>query len=158
MNLKDLLNELRNCKCFRELDETKNFCAFFMIRDLEKKTDKIQLDYFLPDKKRIAVFEHPFSSAKIPDDKIEGIDEQTTDIIINIEHLEEIIKNSLERNKINISPSKIIAILKENVWNLTVLDNFLSVVRFKINALTGEETPIEKNAIFDFVRVEKIKD
>ena len=158
MKLTDCLQEVAELASYKSLKEKNlamTFCAFFLIRDLEKNLDKIQLDFFLPEEKKIAVFEHPFFDFKISEDKIESIESQSTQLVVDIDRIEQKTLNCLMKNKIEIVPNKIIAILKNNVWNVTVMDKFLSVVRVKIDAASGKEISVEKKGIFDFVKIEK---
>jgi hypothetical protein len=158
MKIEELIIELKNKDCYKEAKrQFPNFffCAAFIIIDLEQKNKKIQLDFFLPNENKIISFEHPFENFKKHDDKINNINKQPLIIKINIEHLEETIKNILDKNNIKNSPSKIIAILKNNEWNITAMDSVFGISRIKIDAISGKEISFEKGSLLDFMGIKK---
>ena len=57
-------------KNFKTENPTTFFVAGFFVIDLESKTESIQLDFFLPDQDKIAIFEHPFDKPKISEEEI----------------------------------------------------------------------------------------
>ena len=74
---------------------------------------------------------------------------------VDIIDLERFCKNILEEKEIKITPTKIIAILKENLWNITCMDDFLGIIRIKINSSSGELISIDKGSLIDFIGVKK---
>ena len=148
MKVQDLIEELQEkqeYKTFQEKNPDTFFAAAFLILDLENKTEQIQLDYFLPQQNKIAAFSHPFTEPKIHDDmisvkegkttpsEIKPMTKQTTQIKIDIDDLEPKCKELIKENNSSIAPTKIIAILKDDTWNLTCMDNALGIVRIKHN-------------------------
>ena len=158
MELKDLITELKEKECYKEFKK-KNpnsyFCAGFFILDLEKREEKIQLDFFLPNEEKMSSFEFPFTEAKNHEEKIQPLKGQTTEIKIDIDDLEKTCKEIIKKNKSKINPTKIIAIIKEDNWNLTCMDNHLGIIRINVNALTGEETLFDKGSLMDFMGIKK---
>lgn len=158
MKVKDLLEELYEKECYKKfIDENPSafFAAAFFIIDLKQKTETIQLDFFLPEQKKIAGFEYPFVEAKIFDEEMKSMESQTTDVKIDIDDLEPVCKEIIKNNDSLIIPTKIIAILKDNQWNLTCMDDMLGIVRIKINAINGEQIDFNKGSLMDFMGIKK---
>lgn len=170
MKTKDLIEELEETKeynLFKEQNPDTFFAAAFLILDLKNKTEQIQLDYFLPKQNNIAAFSHPFTEPKIHDDvisvqkgqtvpaKIKPMTKQTTEIKIDIDDLEPKCKELIKENNSSIAPTKIIAILKDDIWNLTCMDDMLGIVRVKINAISGEAQDFNKGGLMDFMGIKK---
>jgi len=158
MKVQDLLTELQETqsyKNFKVQNPEAFFAAAFFIIDLENKTEQIQLDFFLPSQNKIAAFEHPFNEPKIHDDEIKQMQPQSTEIKIDIDDLESTSKRLIKENESAIVPTKIIAILKENQWNLTCMDNSLGIVRIKLHAKSGEQTEFNKGSLMDFMGIKK---
>jgi len=172
MKIKALINELKNTKHFKDFKQ-KNpdsfFTAAFLILNLENPSEhQIQLDYFTPSTKQIAAFSKPFKSEpKIHNDiisikkgqttpkPIESMTPQSTEIKLDIENLESEIKKIIEENNSKVSPTKIIAILKDEIWNLTCMDNALGIVRIKINPKTSKLIDFNKGSLMDFMGMKK---
>ena len=127
----------------------------------------IQLDYFLPKENKIAAFEFPFTEPKIHDNIISiekgqttkakpiPMQKQTTEIKIDIDDLATTCNKIIKENDSNLKPTKIIAILKDDIWNLTCMDNALGIIRIKINATTGEQIDFNKGSLMDFMGIKK---
>tara|TARA_B100001964_G_C14136351_1_gene555334 strand:- start:443 stop:922 length:480 start_codon:yes stop_codon:yes gene_type:complete len=158
MKVQDLLSELQETqhyKNFKSQNPESFFAAAFFILDLEAKTEKIQLDFFLPNQKKIASFEHPWNEVKIHDDEIKPMQPQSTEIKIGIDDLESTCKKIIKENESAIVPTKIIAILRDNQWNLTCMDNALGIVRIKLDAKSGEQVDFNKGSLMDFMGIKK---
>ena len=170
MKIQDLIEELQETngyKTFQEQNPDTFFAAAFLILDTENKTEQIQLDYFLPSQKNIAAFSHPFAEPKIHDDmisvkegqttpaEIKPMTKQTAEIKIDIDDLESKCKELIKENNSSIAPTKIIAILKDDIWNLTCMDNMLGIVRIRINAISGEVQDFNKGGLMDFMGIKK---
>jgi hypothetical protein len=158
MRIQNLLEELQNkpkYKTFQSQNPDTFFAAAFLILDLENETEQIQLDFFLPQQNKIATFSHPFSQPKIHEDKIENMQPQTTEIKIDIDHLEEKCKQLIKENNHPMNPTKIIAILRDDIWNLTCMDNALGITRIKINAISEKLKTFDKGSLTDFMRIDK---
>ncbi|MFH0808799.1 MAG: hypothetical protein V1888_04255 [archaeon] len=183
MKVQDLIQELEEkpeYKIFKKQNPDTFFAAAFLILDLENKTEQIQLDYYLPKQKAIAAFCYPFAEPKIHSDiisvkegqttpaKIEQMKTQTTKIKIDIDDLAPKCKELIKENNLlqysairgtpsgaNINPTKIIAILKDDIWNLTCMDNLLGIVRIKLNAISEELLDFNKGGLMDFMGIKK---
>lgn len=170
MKIKDLTIELEDNSHFQKFKNENPdayFCAAFLILNLDKKSEQIQLDYYIPKENKIAAFEFPFNEPKIHEElistkdgettgkKIEQLPKQTLNLKIDIDDLPSISKETILENESQIKPTKIIAILKENIWNLTCMDNMLGIVRIKINAISGEVENFSKGSLMDFMGIRK---
>lgn len=171
MKVKDLLEELQEKQEYNTFKEQSNesfFAAAFLILDLEQKTEQIQLDFFLPKENKIAAFSHPFTSPQIHDNIIsvskqgatepatpQPMQKQTTEIKTDIDDLESQSNQIIKENESALKPTKIIAILKDDTWNLTCMDNVLGIVRIKINAISGETIDFNKGSLMDFMGMKK---
>lgn len=170
MKTKDLVNELEDkevYKNFKEKYPDSFFSAGFFILNLQDKSEQLQLDYFLPSESKIAAFEFPFSEPKIHDEIISVKNGQTVgkeiseqksqslDLEIDIDDLENKSLEIIKENSSSVNPTKIIAILKDDIWNLTCMDNMLGIIRIKINAKTGETVNFNKGSLMDFMGIRK---
>ncbi|MFH1522133.1 MAG: hypothetical protein ABIF18_04205 [archaeon] len=170
MKVQDLLDELQEKECYRKFkseNPSAFFSAGFFILDLKEKTEIIQLDFFLPEQNRacpnqsksqisegkIVAFEHPFQGPKIFDEEIKEMQGQTTDIKIDIDDLGPTCKTIIRENGSAIILEKIIAILKDNFWNLTCMDDMLGIVRIKLDAITGEQIDFKKGSLMDMMGI-----
>jgi len=80
---------------------------------------------------------------------------QTIKIQTDIDDLESKCKQLIKENNSNITPTKIIAILKDDQWNLTCMDNALGIIRIKLNATTDELLEFNKGSLMDFMGIKK---
>jgi len=139
MKLKELLEQLKEKDCYKEFKEQYPNSFFtaglFMLSKAEKEGDKLQLDFFIPEKKNIASFEYPFNSVIIHKDPIESSKPiENLDLKADIMDLKEIAKKETGRES-----AKIIAVLQNGEWNTTCLDG-VSIKRIRVNAYSGEVT------------------
>ena len=159
MKVKDLLTELKETSFYKEfLEENKDafFSAGFFIIDLEKKSETLQLDFFIKSRKKVAAFEFPWKNPKIHDDKIESMEPQDlNNLAFDIDDLEEKANESIKAHNGVLNPTKIIAIIKGNEWNLTCMDNSLGIIGIKYNSITGEETSYNSDSLMNIVKIEK---
>ena len=158
MKVKDLLEELEdnaNYKKFKSDNPSTFFAAAFFILDLKQKSETIQLDFFLPEKNRIVAFEYPYKEPKTFDEEIKLMQPQTTNVKIDIDDLESVCGTAIKKNGSAIIPTKIIAILKDNQWNLTCMNDMLGIVRIKTDAITGKQIEFNKGSLMDFMEIKK---
>jgi len=171
MKIYDILQELKESKYYKKF-KLENSDAFFsvafLILDLGNKTESIQLDFYIPGKNKIAAFEFPFGEPKIHDNvisigrsgevepsEIEPMRPQTYEVKIDIDDLALKCKKIIKESGSNIIPTKIIAILKDDLWNLTCMDNALGIVRIKIDAIREDIFKFEKGSLMDFMGIKK---
>jgi hypothetical protein len=169
MKVKDLVSELEDKDFFKKFanENESFFMAAFIVLDLKEKSEKIQLDYFIKDENKIAAFEFPFEKYIIHDELV-GVDKgktvgkeiteqtkQSTELKIDIDDLESKALEIISENESDIRPTKIISILKDNIWNLTCMNEVLGMVRIKLNAVTGELVDFSKGSLMDFMGIKK---
>ena len=160
MKLCQLLQELKETETYKNFTKENPeafFAVGFFILDLEKETETFQLDFFIPEKKQITSFEFPFKESKTHEDKIENLEEQSTELKIDIDNIENEANKIIKENNSSIKPTKIIATISKNQWNLTCMDNALGIVQLKINSKTGEQDSFNKGSLMDFIGVQKKK-
>ena len=154
MKFKELINELKEKESYKKFisENPDSFiCAgFFILSSGEKEGDKVQVNMFIPSKKRIATFDYPFNSFFEHEDEIKSASEiKDFDFKLDIGGLKDFI---LE--KLKVEPSKIIGILKDDIWNLTLL-NGVDMRRLKVNAYTLEILEENKGLLTDFIKLTK---
>lgn len=152
------LKETRVYKKFKEENPQTFFAAGFFVLDLESKNEKLQLDFFLPKQKKVAAFEYPFKEPRIYEDEMKDMQPQTTEITIDLDDLEKLSKGIINKNDSKIIPTKIIAVLQNDIWNLTCMDNSLGTVQIKLNATTGEQILFSKGSLMDIMKIKKVSE
>ncbi len=158
MEIKKLIKEIEKkelYKNFKKENPDSFFAAAFIVLDTKNSNRQIQFDFFIPSSNKIASFNYEPNEMKIHDDKINNMQHQTTNISIDIDRLKETCEKIIEKNKSRITPTKIIAILQNNIWNLTCMDDALGIVRIKINAISGEAKKFESGSLTDFMGIRK---
>jgi len=158
MKLSALLSDLKESegyKKFKSENPDTFFAAFFAILDLEKSTEQLQLDFFLPEKNKVAAFELPKEEPRVHEDEIKDMKPQPTEIKIDIDNIKQKAQEIIEKNEAKLKPTKIIAVLRDNEWNLTCMDNTLGIIRIKLDANTGEQKSFDKGSMMDFMKIKK---
>ena len=160
MKTNELVTELEATDSFKEFKKENPdtfFAVAFFILNLENKATQIQLDYFLPKQNKLASFEFPNKQVKIHEDEIKNANPQETNPKIDIDQIENKVLETLKNNNTTLKPTKIIAILKDNIWNLTAMDNSLGIIRLKLNAESGEQLSFNKGSLMDFMGIQTKK-
>ncbi|MFH1238142.1 MAG: hypothetical protein ABIH79_02320 [archaeon] len=158
MKISELIDELKETETYRKFKEENPstfFSAGFLVLDLESKSEKIQLDFFLSKQNKMASFEYPFEKPKIYEDEIKEMLPQTTMIKVDIDDLEKLSKEIIIKNNSKMIPTRIIAILQKNIWNLTCMDNFLGSIRIKLDAITGEQISFSQGNLIGMMQPKK---
>ena len=129
MKFKELLQELDKSpefKRFKEENPDSYLTAGFFILDLQSnEKNKYQLDFFIPSKNKIAVSEFPFNQIKIEPEEITKSEKLEGEIKIDIDDLEKEIGRIMKENNTSQQTNKIIAVLKDNLWNSHELERAL---------------------------------
>tara|TARA_Y100000310_G_scaffold338650_1_gene428931 strand:- start:15179 stop:15649 length:471 start_codon:yes stop_codon:yes gene_type:complete len=154
MKFKELISELKEKESYKKfMSENPDayVCAGFLILSSgEKEGDKVQINMFLPSKKKIATFDYPFNSVIVHKDDIDSSNEiKNMDLKLDADGLKDFVKE-----KLNIEPAKIIGILKDDIWNLTIL-NGMDMRRLKVNAYDLKVLEENKGLLSDFIKVAK---
>lgn len=140
-------------KSFKVENPSAFLCSglFVLVPENVKESDKIQLNFYLPDEKKIASCDFPFGELKIHEEEIVEQEELDFDNLkVDILDLRELVKE-----KFGERVNKIIAVLNKGVWDLTCLDDGLGMNRLKLDAFSGEVVSEEKGSLNDIIRFEK---
>ncbi len=154
MKIKELLTELKTRDSYKDFIQKypkAYLCAGFFI--LGNDGDKLQLDYFIKDQQKITSFEYPFNTFILYKDKVESSNElDNLNLKVDLDNLKKTVKEKIGKDY-----PKIIAILKDNEWNITCL-NGLEMQRLKIDAYTSEMTEKKKGLLTDFIKIQPKKE
>ncbi len=161
MNFKETLERLNFSdvfKNFKKENEKAFLCSAFFIVDFETKADTNQIDFFLPDRDKMAVFvidnEVTYKLDEIFKEKKDEIRELSPYIKIDTDDFEGILKKE-GKQKIK----KIFAVLhhheKRQIWNLTCLLESFNILNIHLDCQTGEILKEEKASLFDFAQFVK---
>ena len=150
MKISELLTELKESEAYKNF-KTENpeafFCSAMIILG---DADKIDLNFFTPNKNKISSFSMPFASLTNHAEKIKNqIEIKDLNFKVDIENLKQEVEN-----KIGKKFSKIIAVLHDGVWNATCL-NGLDMARMNIGTYTGKYEKKDEGSIMDMVRIRK---
>lgn len=152
MKLANLLNELKEKDFFKKFiaeNPDAFFAAGFIVLD-DSGEDKYQLDYFIPSKKKIASVEFPFKQMKIHEDVIEKADRLKV-AMIDICDLRERVEEIKKNKAIALRTNKIIALLKDDLWQLTCLSDTLDMLKIHVHSVNGEVKRCEKLNLFSMI-------
>jgi len=141
------LKETESYKDFRNENPDAFFCsAMFVIGD----ADKIDLNFFLPDKNKISSFSMPFASLTNHPEEIKDQKEiKNMNFKIDINNLKQEIENKTKKKF-----PKLIAILHNGIWNVTRL-NGLDMSRITLDAYTGKIKKKDEGSLMEMVRTKK---
>ncbi len=153
MKIKELLEELYTRNSYKEFNlkyPDNYFSAGFFI--LGNDGDNFQLNFFIKGIQKNVSFEYPFCSYKLfEDESIFEKEIKQMNFKIDLDNLKDFIESHLNK-KIE----KIIAIIKEDIWNITCI-NGLSIIKIEINALDGSIINEKNSNMSDFMRIETKK-
>ncbi len=158
MEIKKLLGEVMETSAYKDFKSENSdsfFSAVFAILDVKGQSNQIQFDFFLPSLKKIASFNLGVSGVNIYDDEIKNMKPQSVDVGVDIKDLEEVCGAAIKKNGSMLVPTKIIAILRDGIWNLTCMDEALGIVRIKVDADSGKVEDFSKGSLMDFMGIRK---
>ena len=160
MKISDLLTRIEKEDFYQKFKaENPDFYVAAMLCILsktEKEGDKIQLDFYMPSKKKLAFSEYPFNGMQYAEETVEKISELKKDeMAFEVNELWEIVEKAKKEKDVFHNTKKIIGILKDDKWMLTVLDDMLGMIKIVIDALTGEVIKFEKANLTDFMGFKK---
>ena len=156
-------------KDFKKDNENAYLCSAFFVVDFESQSETKQLDYYIPEKEKIASFLVDVNIKFNIDDIFQKnnmpLKEISKNFNIDFSNAVEIAKENIEsinikekevdEKKGNIRINKVIAILQklneEQIWNLTCMVGGTSMILMHINADKGEVTKIEKADLMSFM-------
>jgi hypothetical protein len=153
MNLSQLITELKAKEQFTKfMQENPDayLTAVFVVLDDSGK-DIYQLDFFIASKQKIAIATYPFEEIIIQPDEIKESGRLDINIVVDINQLRakvDEIKSMENLEKVRVT--KIIGILKEDIWNLTCLSSTLDIIKISLDK-SGEVIKCQKAGLLDFV-------
>ena len=161
MNSQQLFERLKQKTAYEKfiLDnpDSKLYAIFCMFSAEEKEGDKIQFDFFIPSKKRIAYSEYPFDNIKIQNEKAE-FNAETLNLEalrIDTENIWETLKETQKQNKDETKVAKIIAIFRKDKLDLTCMSATLDILKIKFNPITKECLSFKKENLGDMIQIRK---
>jgi len=150
MKIPELLSGLKEAEAYKNFKKEHPkafFCSAMLVLG---DADKIDLNFFIPDKNKISSFAMPFASITNHPEEIKDQNEiKDLNFKVDIPNLKKLAEDEIGRKF-----SGLIAVLHDGVWNLTCL-NGLEMNRMDINAYTGETKQKEKGNLMDMVRIKK---
>jgi hypothetical protein len=154
MKFKELLEELKGkdsySKFIEQYPEAHLTAGFFILSTEEKEGDKVQIDFYIPGDKKIASFEYPFESFHVHEDEIKESNKITNlDIKVDIMDLFGFLEEKTSKKY-----NKVIAILKDDIWNVTALMG-LDMQRLKFCPYTGDIKEENTGMLTDFIKMQK---
>lgn len=160
MKVSDLLERIGKeefYKQFKKEHPSSYLCALLCIlTKSENEGDKIQLDFFMPDKKNIAFSEYPFNEMRFPEESINEFSKLNyRKMAFEIDELWEVVDKIKKEKEIQHNTQKIIGVLKENKWVLTCFNDSMSMLKIHLNSLTGQVEKLDKGALTDFIGFKK---
>lgn len=154
----DKLSASKEFKDFQKENKDSFPIAGFFILDLEQKKNVHQIDYYMPDKNKVAAFNldedikiqiMDMVSKKAP----EQLDLKTE---IDLDALEGILEDEMKNRNMSESVKKIIAILQnldgKKIWNLNCVLSGLEILRAHIEDSSKTVLKMEKISMMDLVK------
>jgi hypothetical protein len=159
----DFLGRLKKKDFFKEFEKENPdafLCAFFCILNKdEREGDKINIDFFVPSKKKIAYSESPFQEILVSQEEKKDLRElkKLDKINIDLEDLWEEVERVKKEKKIEHNTTKIMGVLTEGGWNLTCMGHSLEMLRIKLDSLKRTILDAKKESLTDMIKIEKRK-
>ncbi len=160
MKLNDLLKELYEKDFYLEF--ARNYrdmflSAGFFVFDIDENKIKTQLDFFIPSLNKIAIVEHPFNEIKLQNDEIRDARQLNENLKVDIDEIVDRVLDLQRKNNNSMRISKIIGILKDDIWNLTCMSSAMDILKIQVNSLTGICEKFEKANLMDYIDIRKKK-
>lgn len=160
MKLHDLLEELYEKDFYLEFARKypQSFLsAGFFVFDVDERNIKVQLDFFIPSLNKIAIVTHPFNEIKLQADEIREARQLNENLKIDIDEVVDRVLELQRKNNNTMRISKIIAILKDDIWSLTCMSSVMDILKIQVNSLTGICEKFEKANLMDYIDIRKKK-
>jgi hypothetical protein len=161
MRAVDFLERLKKKDFFKEFEKENPdafLCAFFCILNKDGgEGDKVNIDFFIPSKKKIAYSESPFCEILFSQEEKEGLKElkKLDRINIDLEDLWNEVERVKKEKKIQHNTGKIIGVLTDGQWNLTCMSSSLDLLRVKLNPITREILEAKKENLGNMIKIKK---
>ncbi|MEM4330660.1 MAG: hypothetical protein QW273_01470 [Candidatus Pacearchaeota archaeon] len=161
MIIKDFYKKLESKRIFKDFKKNNPDSYLFLVLAIlsknEKESDKIYFDFFVPSKKEIVYFEHPFTEVKRTEDNVNLTKEKINleKLKVDLEDLWEILEKVKKEKEIKKSFDKIVAVLNMNKWVLKCFSESLDYLKFEIDINTKKIDNFSKGDTKDFFRMTK---
>jgi hypothetical protein len=154
MSIVEFVEKIKQKDCYKKLNNDNFLYAVFVIMNRnEKSGDKIQLDFYDVSEKKIFFSEHPFDKIEYANETFENCEELKIEgVMLGIGDL----WGFVDELDLAIKPSKILGVLKDGIWNLTLMDSALGMTRVNVDAKTKEVLKKEMGSLTDFMGFKKI--
>ncbi len=152
------LNESDVFKNFQKEFKNTFIVAGFFVLDMEEGKNVHQIDYYVPDKKKIAAFTLDkgvtmqmldLMNSKVPD----KLDLKTN---IDLDQIPGILEDEMKNRSITADIKKIIAIIQnvegKKVWNLSCVLSGMTILNAHVEDTSKTVLKMEKKSIMDFVQ------
>jgi len=152
------LGESKEFAQFRKKNPNGFFCAGFFVLDFQEKKNIHQIDYYLPEKKKMVTFgldkEVEMKEAELANDiipkKIEG------EITLDLDILKGLVEDEMKNHTVTHELHKIIAVLQnidgKLVWNLNCITSDMGVIKMHVDDATHSVLKFEQVSLFDVVK------
>lgn len=157
----DFLKKLEGKDFFKEFKKENPdafLCAFFCILNKqETEGDKINIDFFVPSKNKIAFSESPFSEIQLSEQESKDLKElkDLDKLQIDLQDLWEEIETVKQQKNIKHNTGKIIGVLTQESWNLTCMGSSLDLLKIKINPYTKQVLEAKTENLSDMIKIQK---
>ncbi|MBI2047419.1 hypothetical protein HYT26_04645 [Candidatus Pacearchaeota archaeon] len=147
-------------KEFKKEHKKAYLCAGFFVLDFDKGKNIHQIDYFIPNSKKIATFtlngetqlkiSEPAKKIEKKLEKIEG------EIKTDIDALKGIVHDEMLNRIVTQQITKIVAVLQsqkgKKIWFLSCITNDFGILTVHIDDESEDVLIFEKRSFFDFIR------
>ena len=162
MKIQPYIDKLNNSKAFQEF-KSKNpnayFSAGFFVMDFETDKNIHQIDYFIPETKKMQTFildgdEVTSKEAEVSNKKIPGKIE--SEIMLDLDILKGIVEDEMKNQTITKKIHKIIAIIQnidgKLVWNLNCITSDMGIMKVHIDDDSHSILKFDKINVFDAIK------
>ena len=155
----DKLNNSNEYKKFIEKNPNAYFSAGFFVIDFEENKNIHQIDYFIPDTKKMMTF--VLDSDKVETKESEASNDKTPDKItekinIDLDTLKRIVEDEMKNNTVTKKIQKIIAVLYKLdgkvIWNLNCITTDMGMMKVHIEDKSHDILRFDKINLFDAVK------
>jgi len=165
MNFSQTLEKIESSDAFKNFKEKHpdaKLCAGFFVLDYQQQANQQQLDYILKNNKIFTFIinkenkEITIKEAETIEghrEKLPAIKKETK---IDLNDVEQIVKEKMQEEKINNKIDKIIAVLQKHenkmIWNLNCMLEGMGILQVHIDCSDGRVLKFEKKSLFDFIK------
>ena len=162
MKIKPYIEKLNNSKQFADF-KTKNpnayFSAGFFVLDFEKKSNMHQIDYYIPETKKMQTF--VLDGEEVTSKESEGTNKSIpkaidSEIILDLDILKGIVEDEMKNHTVTKKILKIIAIIQnidgKLVWNLNCITSDMGIMKVHVEDASHSILKFDNVNIFNAVK------